>query len=92
MLANAKQQAAYDAIAAALPCPLDASKITITPGVSYVKSPVKAHDYAAGVMAAFGSVVEHHDHGQVGCEPRQRHVSREGWPVRHDDRHPPAPS
>jgi crotonobetainyl-CoA:carnitine CoA-transferase CaiB-like acyl-CoA transferase len=59
MLANAKQQAAYDAIAAALPCPLDASKITITPGVSYVKSPVKAHDYAAGVMAAFGSVVEH---------------------------------
>jgi len=59
MLANAKQQTAYDAIAAALPFGLDASKITVTPGVSYVKSPVKAHDYAAGVMAAFGSVVEH---------------------------------
>ena len=59
MLANATQQTAYEAISAALPFPIDASKITVTPGVSYVKSTVKAHDYAAGVMAAFGSVVEH---------------------------------
>jgi crotonobetainyl-CoA:carnitine CoA-transferase CaiB-like acyl-CoA transferase len=59
MLANAKQQKAYDAIAAAVPFALDAAKISVAPGVSYVKSPVKAHDYAAGVMAAFGSVVEH---------------------------------
>ena len=58
MLANARQQAAYDAVAAALPFALDAAKVTVAPGVSYVKSPVKAHDYAAGVMAAFGSVVE----------------------------------
>lgn len=59
MLSDTKQRQAYDAVAAALPFPLDASKVTVTPGVSYVKSTVKAHDYAAGVMAAFGSVVEH---------------------------------
>jgi len=53
------QRVAFDAVAAALPFALDATKISVTPGVSYVKSPVKAHDYAVGVMAAFGSVVEH---------------------------------
>lgn len=58
MLANAKQHQAYQAISDSLPQPLDASKITVSSGVSYVKSPVKAHDYAVGVMAAFGSVVE----------------------------------
>ena len=58
-LGNPKQQAAFDAVAAALPFPLDASKVTVAPGVSYVKSPIKAHDYAAGVMAAFGCAVEH---------------------------------
>ena len=58
MLANAKQQQVFDTVAAALPFELDASKIEVAPGVSYVKSPIKAHDYAAGVMAAFGSVVE----------------------------------
>ena len=54
-----KQRLAYDAVAAALPFDLDATKVTVAPGISYVKSPVKVHDYAAGVMAAFGSVVEH---------------------------------
>jgi hypothetical protein len=29
------------------------------PGVSYLPSPIKLRDYAAGVMAAFGSVVEY---------------------------------
>ncbi len=59
MLPHQIQQTAYDAVAASLPFRLDASKVTVTPGLSYVKSPVRAHDYAAGVMAAFGSVVEH---------------------------------
>ena len=27
--------------------------------MSYLPSPIKLHDYAIGVMAAFGSVVEH---------------------------------
>ena len=46
-------------MASSLPFRLDDSKVTVAPGTSYVKRPVKAHDYAAGVMAAFGSVVEH---------------------------------
>ena len=29
------------------------------PGVSYLPGPIKLRDYAAGVMAAFGSVVEY---------------------------------
>jgi crotonobetainyl-CoA:carnitine CoA-transferase CaiB-like acyl-CoA transferase len=53
------QKTAYEAVASSLPFRLDDSKVTVAPAVSYVKSPVKAHDYAAGVMAAFGSVVEH---------------------------------
>lgn len=59
MLANDFQRQAYDTVAAALPFRLDPAKVTVKPGVAYVKSGVKAHDYAAGVMAAFGSVVEH---------------------------------
>jgi len=56
---NPKQRTAFDTVAASLPFALDAAKVSVAPGVAYVKSPVKAHDYAAGVMAAFGSVVEH---------------------------------
>lgn len=59
MIVNPFQLEAYESIAAALPFRLDATKIHVDPGVAYVKSPVRAHDYAAGVMAAFGSVVEH---------------------------------
>jgi crotonobetainyl-CoA:carnitine CoA-transferase CaiB-like acyl-CoA transferase len=59
MISNAFQQKAYDAVAAALPFAIDPAKITVEPGVSYLPSPIKLHDYAAGVMAAFGSVVEH---------------------------------
>jgi len=47
------------AVAAALPFAIDPSKITVEQGVSYLPSPIKLHDYAVGVMAAFGSVVEH---------------------------------
>src|SRR6187200_2775959 len=59
MITNPFQRKAYDAIAAALPFAIDPSKITVQPGVSYLPSPIKLHDYAVGVMAAFGSVVEH---------------------------------
>ena len=59
MITNPFQRKAYDAVAAALPFAIDPAKITVEPGVSYLPSPIKLHDYAAGVMAAFGSVVEH---------------------------------
>jgi len=59
MITNPIQRKAYDAVSAALPFAIDPAKITVEPGVSYLPSPVKLHDYAAGVMAAFGSVVEH---------------------------------
>ena len=59
MITDPFQKKAYDAVAAALPFAIDPAKITVEPGVSYLPSPIKLHDYAAGVMAAFGSVVEH---------------------------------
>jgi len=59
MISSPFQKTAYEAVASSLPFRLDDAKVSVVPGVSYVKSPVKAHDYAAGVMAAFGSVVEH---------------------------------
>jgi crotonobetainyl-CoA:carnitine CoA-transferase CaiB-like acyl-CoA transferase len=62
MITNPLQKKAFDAVAAALPFELDAAKITVEPGVSYVQSPIRAHDYATGVMAAAASVVE-----RLGC-------------------------
>ena len=59
MITNPFQRKAYDAVAAALPFAIDPAKITVEPGVSYLPSPIKLHDYAAGVMAAF-----------AGCRPR----------------------
>src|SRR5262245_49959445 len=59
MITDPFQKKAYDAVAAALPFAIDPAKITVEPGVSYLPSPIKQHDYAAGMMAAFGSVVEH---------------------------------
>jgi crotonobetainyl-CoA:carnitine CoA-transferase CaiB-like acyl-CoA transferase len=59
MITNPLQKKAYEAIGAALPFAIDPSKVAVEPGLSYTKSPIKAHDYAAGVMSAFGSVVEH---------------------------------
>src|SRR5262249_13057314 len=56
---NPLQQKAYDAVSAALPFAIDPAKITVEPGLSYLPSPIKLHDYAVGVMAAFGSVIEH---------------------------------
>src|SRR5262245_1512697 len=59
MITNKFQKKAYDAVATALPFKIDPDKVTVDPGVSYLPSPIKLHDYAAGVMAAFGSVVEY---------------------------------
>ncbi|MDH6198492.1 crotonobetainyl-CoA:carnitine CoA-transferase CaiB-like acyl-CoA transferase [Mycobacterium frederiksbergense] len=59
MITNPFQRKAYDAVSSALPFAIDPAKITVEPGVSYLPSPIKLHDYAAGVMAALGSVVEH---------------------------------
>ena len=55
MITNSFQKKAYDAVAAALPFAIDPAKITVEPGVSYLPSPIKLHDYAAGVMAAFAA-------------------------------------
>jgi crotonobetainyl-CoA:carnitine CoA-transferase CaiB-like acyl-CoA transferase len=59
MITDPFQRKAYDAVSAALPFAIDPAKITVEPGVSYLPSPIKLHDYAVGVMAAFGAVVEH---------------------------------
>jgi hypothetical protein len=69
MITNKFQKKAYDAVAAALPFKTDPSKVTVEPGLSYMPSPIKLHDYAAGVMAAFGSVVEYI--GGLGGLPSQ---------------------
>ena len=53
------RQKAYDAVSAALSFAIDPAKIAVEPGLSYLLSPIKLHDYAVGVMAALGSVVEH---------------------------------
>src|SRR5271165_4963912 len=58
MITNPLQKKAYDAVGAALPFPIDPAKITVEPGLSYTRSPIKAHDYAAGLMSALASVVE----------------------------------
>src|SRR5262249_41170890 len=58
MITNALQKKAYDAVAAALPFTIDPAKITVEPGLSYIRSPIKVHDYATGLMGALGSVVE----------------------------------
>ncbi len=59
MITHPMQNTAYKAVSASLPFALDPAQVTVEPGVSYTQSPIKTHDYAAGVMGAFGSVVEH---------------------------------
>jgi hypothetical protein len=58
MITNPLQKKAYDAVGAALPFAIDPAKVTVEPGLSYIQSPIKAHDCAAGVMGALGSVIE----------------------------------
>lgn len=59
MITEPLQLASYESVTAALPFAVDPAKLTVEPGVAYSRSPIKIHDYAVGVMAAFGSVVEH---------------------------------
>jgi crotonobetainyl-CoA:carnitine CoA-transferase CaiB-like acyl-CoA transferase len=59
MITNKFQKKAYDTVADALPFAIDPTKIRVEPGLSYCISPIKVHDYAVGVMAAFGSAVEY---------------------------------
>lgn len=59
MITNPFQRSVFDAIASSLPFCVDPAKVTVDPGVAYSPSPIKIHDFAAGTMAAFGSVVEH---------------------------------
>src|SRR5262249_7939191 len=58
MITNPLQKKALDLVSAALPFEIDAAKITGEHGVVYIQSPIKAHDYATGLMAAGASVVE----------------------------------
>jgi crotonobetainyl-CoA:carnitine CoA-transferase CaiB-like acyl-CoA transferase len=72
MISNLLQRKTYDAVSAALPFPIDVSRITVEHGVSYARSPIKAHDYATGIMAVWGSVVDHL--GQLRGLPSQTMV------------------
>src|SRR5262245_5101656 len=58
MITNPLQKKAFDAVSAALQFEIDAAKITVEPGLSYIQSPIRTHDYATGLMAAGASVVE----------------------------------
>src|SRR5262249_17224664 len=58
MITDPLQKKAYDAVSSALPFEIDPGKISVQPGLSYVQSPIKTHDYATGLMAAGASVVE----------------------------------
>src|SRR5262249_14281761 len=58
MITNPLQKKAFDAVSAALPFDIDPAKITVEPGLSYIQSPIRAHDYATGLMAAAASVAE----------------------------------
>jgi crotonobetainyl-CoA:carnitine CoA-transferase CaiB-like acyl-CoA transferase len=58
MITDPLQKKAFDAVSAALPFEIDATKIAVEPGVSYIQSPIRTHDYATGLMAAAASVVE----------------------------------
>lgn len=55
---NELQRQAFEAIAQCLPTPLNPGAVTVEDGLSYTISPIKAHDYATGLFAAFGAAVE----------------------------------
>lgn len=59
MISNKFQKQTFEEIVKALPFTIDPTKIVVEHGTSYTISPIKAHDFAAGVMAAFGGVVEY---------------------------------
>ena len=49
MITDPLQQKSYDTVSAANPFAIDPAKITVEPGVSYLPSPIKLDDHAAGV-------------------------------------------
>ena len=59
MFTNPLQLKAYETVASALPFKIDHANIEIEHAPSYVISSVKAHNYAAGVVAAMGATLEH---------------------------------
>lgn len=59
MIDNPLQQLVYRTVADALPFGIDESKVSVEHATAYAPSSIAIHDYAAGVMAAYGSVVEH---------------------------------
>lgn len=59
MIKNPFQLKAFEAVASSLPFALGHANIEIEHAPSYTISRIKAHDYAAGVMAAMGATVEH---------------------------------
>ena len=56
---NEIQENVFNAVRECLPFKIDPGNILVEDGPSYSWSPIKVHDYAVGVMAAYGSAVEH---------------------------------
>ncbi|MGX9215124.1 hypothetical protein ACWWSA_14085 [Mycobacteroides abscessus subsp. abscessus] len=56
---NQLQQRALKAVTAQLPIDIDGSNVIVEDGLSYTRSPIKAHDYATGLFSAFGGAVEY---------------------------------
>jgi crotonobetainyl-CoA:carnitine CoA-transferase CaiB-like acyl-CoA transferase len=56
---NEIQGNVFNAVRECLPFKIDPGNILVEDGPSYSWSPIKVHDYAVGVMAAYGSAVEH---------------------------------
>lgn len=59
MITNPIQVSIFNAVADALPFGLDKSKVDVVEATAYSPSPIAIHDYAVGIMAAYGGVVEH---------------------------------
>ena len=60
------------------------SKLTAEPALSYLLSPIKLHDYAAGNMAAFGSVIEYIGRPSRPSVSLSQQASQSKPPLRHE--------
>ena len=64
---------------ASLPFAVDPAKVTVEPGLSYTQSPIKAHDYGAGVMGVSVRSSEHNPGRTAGyLTPYARWCGRGG--------------
>lgn len=52
---NEIQRNVFNAVTECLPFKIEPGNILVEDGPSYSWSPIKVHDYAVGVMAAYGS-------------------------------------